>query len=190
VGYLYNAEGQRVAKGTLSQFSCNLNLATNGFTVTNEYLQDASGRQLTELNGQGLWVHTNVFAEGQIVASYDSDGQGVHFHLADWLGTRRMQTDYAGNPELQCQGGPFGDVQTCSPITSNAADATEIHFTGKERDQESGNDYFGARYYSSNMGRYMSPDWSKNPTGVPYAQSTDIEPVQLCAEQSAVELRR
>ena len=33
-------------------------------------------------------------------------------------------------------------------------------FTGKERDTESGNDYFGARYYSSSMGRFMSPDWS------------------------------
>jgi RHS repeat-associated protein len=31
-------------------------------------------------------------------------------------------------------------------------------FTGKERDTESGNDYFGARYYASSMGRWMSPD--------------------------------
>jgi len=29
------------------------------------------------------------------------------------------------------------------------------HFTGKERDTESGNDYFGARYYGSSMGRMM-----------------------------------
>jgi RHS repeat-associated protein len=29
---------------------------------------------------------------------------------------------------------------------------------GKERDTESGLDYFGARYYGSNMGRMMSPD--------------------------------
>ena len=29
---------------------------------------------------------------------------------------------------------------------------------GKERDTESGNDYFGARYYASSMGRWMSPD--------------------------------
>jgi RHS repeat-associated protein len=29
---------------------------------------------------------------------------------------------------------------------------------GKERDTESGNDYFGARYYASSMGRFMSPD--------------------------------
>ena len=31
-------------------------------------------------------------------------------------------------------------------------------YTGKERDSESGNDYFGARYYASSMGRWMSPD--------------------------------
>ena len=30
--------------------------------------------------------------------------------------------------------------------------------TGKERDTESGNDYFSARYYSSAMGRFLSPD--------------------------------
>jgi RHS repeat-associated protein len=42
-------------------------------------------------------------------------------------------------------------------------------FTGKERDAESGNDYFGARYYSSALGRFMSPDWSAKVEPVPYA---------------------
>jgi RHS repeat-associated protein len=32
--------------------------------------------------------------------------------------------------------------------------------TGKERDAESGDDYFGARYYASSMGRWLSPDES------------------------------
>ena len=40
--------------------------------------------------------------------------------------------------------------------------STFVHFayrfTGKERDAESGLDYFGARYYGSSMGRFMSPD--------------------------------
>jgi RHS repeat-associated protein len=36
--------------------------------------------------------------------------------------------------------------------------ACTSRFTGKERDTESGNDYFGARYYSSSMGRFLSPD--------------------------------
>ena len=31
-------------------------------------------------------------------------------------------------------------------------------FTGKERDSESGLDYFGARYHSSGLGRFMTPD--------------------------------
>ena len=37
-------------------------------------------------------------------------------------------------------------------------DAVRSRFTGKERDTESGNDYFGARYYGSSMGRFTSPD--------------------------------
>jgi RHS repeat-associated protein len=40
--------------------------------------------------------------------------------------------------------------------------------TGKERDAESGLDYFGARYYGSSMGRFMSPDSGADATvGVP-----------------------
>ncbi len=31
-------------------------------------------------------------------------------------------------------------------------------FTGKERDSETNLDYFGARYYGSSMGRFMSAD--------------------------------
>jgi len=33
-----------------------------------------------------------------------------------------------------------------------------IEFTGKERDGESGLDYFGARYFSAAQGRFTSPD--------------------------------
>jgi RHS repeat-associated protein len=33
-----------------------------------------------------------------------------------------------------------------------------MQFTGKERDSESGLDYFGARYYGSALGRFSSPD--------------------------------
>ena len=52
-------------------------------------------------------------------------------------------------------------------------------YTGKERDAESGLDYFGARYYGSNMGRWMSPDWSKNPEAVPYASLRDPQSLNL-----------
>ena len=37
-------------------------------------------------------------------------------------------------------------------------------FTSKERDAETGLDYFGARYFSSAQGRFTSPDWSAVPS--------------------------
>ena len=52
-------------------------------------------------------------------------------------------------------------------------------FTGKERDTESGLDYFGARYYASNMGRMMSPDWSSKAEPVPYAKLDDPQSLNL-----------
>ena len=53
--------------------------------------------------------------------------------------------------------------------------------TGKERDTESGNDYFGARYYSSAMGRFMSPDWSAKIAPVPYAKLDNPQSLNLYA---------
>lgn len=37
-------------------------------------------------------------------------------------------------------------------------DGVRQKFTGKERDVETGLDYFGARYYASMQGRFTSPD--------------------------------
>jgi len=53
--------------------------------------------------------------------------------------------------------------------------------TGKERDTESGNDYFGARYYASSMGRFMSPDWAAKAEPVPYAKMDDPQSLNLYA---------
>ena len=53
------------------------------------------------------------------------------------------------------------------------------HFTGKERDSESGLDYFGARYYASSMGRFMSPDWSAQAEPVPYSKLDDPRTLNL-----------
>jgi len=114
------------------------------------------------MNGDGstlVWEHSNVWAAGKLIATYSQDNTGtqtqaslLHFYLDDPLGTRRVQTDYAGVVEKTCQSLPFGDGETCLPTPS------EHLFTGKERDAESGNDYFGARYYASSMGRFLSPD--------------------------------
>ena len=51
--------------------------------------------------------------------------------------------------------------------------------TGKERDTESGLDYFGARYYASSMGRFMSPDWAAKATPVPCAKLDNPQSLNL-----------
>lgn len=52
---------------------------------------------------------------------------------------------------------------------------------GKERDAETGLDYFGARYMSSAQGRFASPDWSARPVPVPYAQLDNPQSLNLYA---------
>jgi len=97
-------------------------------------------------------------------------------------GTPRVQTDVTGAIEESYSNLPFGDGFTVIPSTGapqTADDATEHHFTGKERDAESGNDYFEARYYSSAMGRFMSPDWSNSPEAVPYADLENPQTLNL-----------
>jgi RHS repeat-associated protein len=54
-----------------------------------------------------------------------------------------------------------------------------LKFTGKERDAETGLDYFGARYFSGAQGRWTSPDWSARPEPVPYAKLDDPQTLNL-----------
>jgi RHS repeat-associated protein len=190
--YLYDAEGRRVAKGLLSALpsggaaignvatngSCGPNTAsTSSFTLQSQYLLDLGGNQATELTGplgSQTWLHSNVWAAGKILATYDSSG--IHFPLTDPLGTKRIQAKATGAIDLTCISLPFGDGPPCT-----GDNATEHRFTGKERDAESGNDYFGARYYSSAMGRFMSPDWSAKYEPVPYAKLDNPQTLNLYA---------
>jgi RHS repeat-associated protein len=54
-------------------------------------------------------------------------------------------------------------------------------FTGKERDFESGLDYFGARYLSPAQGRFTTADRSEGPQPIPYANLNDPQSFNLYA---------
>jgi len=173
-GYVYDAAGNRVAKGSISTMSCDI--TTNGFTPTAGYVVGPSGEQLTEVDANNNWVHTNVYAGGKQIGTYDV--QGLHIYIDDPLGTRRVQVaDITKTVEAVYQSLPFGDGLTQIPVTAD--DPTENHFTGKERDAESGNDYFLARYYSSATGRFLSPDWSAKVEPVPYAKLDNPQSLNL-----------
>jgi RHS repeat-associated protein len=68
-------------------------------------------------------------------------------------------------------------VSSCTTAIHVCAFAQK--FTGKERDTESGLDYFGARYFSSVLGRFSSPDWSSTPEPVPYADMDNPQSLNL-----------
>jgi RHS repeat-associated protein len=88
----------------------------------------------------------------------------VEFMHTDALGSVRMVTDQAGDVVSRRDYYPFGETINASvngrstiPTYSSSEEARQ-RFTGKERDTESGLDYFGARYYSGSMGRFTSAD--------------------------------
>ena len=59
----------------------------------------------------------------------------------------------------------------CISVASSSA----RNSTGKERDTESGNDYFGATYYASSMGRWMRQVAQASASIIPYP--TEVCPI-------------
>ena len=111
----------------------------------------------------------------QTTSDSSSDGAfpSAHYYTGDHLGTTQMELSSGGWPVWAGQFAPFGQELD--------APTTPMHykFTGKERDTESGLDYFGARYYASSMGRWMSPDWANKPEAVPYSSLDNPQSLNL-----------
>jgi len=98
----------------------------------------------------------------------------VHYYFSDHLGSASVLTDASGTVQEQYFYYPYGGLQS-----SIGSDSNHYKFTGKERDAESGLDNFGARYDSSNLGRFMTPDWAAKPTDVPYANFGNPQSLNL-----------
>jgi len=129
-----------------------------------------------------------------------------------------LVTDENGNTVSRHDYIPFGEeIQANSggrDSTFGTQDFVNQKFTGKERDQETGLDYFGARYFSGAQGRFTSPDpittlkledpqrWNKyaygrgnplrfiDPTGLYNTDCKSKDITQCSAEIQAFEARR
>jgi RHS repeat-associated protein len=65
-----------------------------------------------------------------------------------------------------------------NPQPEPGTDASPLHFTGQQWDSETSNlHYFGARHFSSQFGRFMSPD----PTGIFLGNLNDPQSLNLYA---------
>jgi RHS repeat-associated protein len=144
------------------------NISFWGSTLQEAYLLGPSGEHITELGQAGVFMRSNVYANGQLLATYANNK--TYFALNDWLGTKRVVTNYDGTVAQMCMNLPFGDELMCS-----APDVNEQHFTGQIHDSETGNDYFNARYYSNSTGRFLSPD----PSGLDYVDPANPQSLNL-----------
>lgn len=164
MAYLYDGDGKRVAKAP-----------ANTPTQPNYFYWYGTGSQiLEETDNTGAYLYTDAYFNGQLLARGESDNWTDHF-FTDALGNSRCV--YGDNdPDGGCSDYyPFGAER---PITNGGVNVS-FKFTGKERDNETGLDNFGARYYYSSLGRFAVPDWATTATDVPYADFGNPQSLNL-----------
>ncbi len=157
---------------------------------------DDSGQRVLKSTGSGssyiyTWYVYDIF--GQLAAEYSNGPQASSpcstcYLTADHLGSTRVVTDEHASVVSLHDYLPFGEEVTSgfagrTGLFGNP-DSVNQKFTGKERDSESGLDYFGARYYGSALGGSTSPD----PIVIMKQKLLDpqLECVRLRPEQSAI----
>lgn len=117
-GYLYDASGARIAKGTLSTFSCDR--PQNGFQPTEQYILGPSGENLTMLDGSGNWQRTNIYGGGAL--------------LVTPISVKRDEQPNPASPNSRSAA--FNESQTSCLRPSSKAEScrapSEIHRHGRE----------------------------------------------------------
>ena len=91
---------------------------------------------------------TNYYYYGSGLIAKEENGEIKYYHK-DNLGSTNVITDYQGNKIEEINYLPYGSSLSSSDET--------FTFSGKELDS-SGLQYFGARYYDPNLGRFITTD--------------------------------
>ncbi len=158
VAYAYDGDGRRVAKSSGKL-----------------YWYGSGGEILAETDVSGNTTAEYIFFGGKRIAVLPAGGNPIYY-VEDLLGTSRVVTDASGvvcyDADFYPYGGERSYTNTCPQ---------NYKFEGKERDTETGNDDFGARYYSNRFGRWLSADWSAVPAPVPYANLANPQTLNLYA---------
>jgi len=163
--YLYDGDGKRVEKASGSPLVAN-----------KLYWYGTQDSPIIETDAAGNELYRYFSFAGLLVAREEANDWVDHYGL-DALGNVRWLYSNLGAWDI-IDYYPFGGERL---IYSTSAGNNTRLFTGKERDSESGNDNFGARYYASTTGRFLSPDWSAAPMGEPYADFSNPQTLNLYA---------
>ena len=152
---------------------------TSNFTPQTHLTASGSTKGLWKFDAQSINDSSGNANHGTLQGTVYSDdvpgggggggagaGPQVNWLVSDHLGTARMIFDQTGSLANTKRHDylPFGEelvAPTGGRTTGqgySAGDGVRQQFAEKERDTETGLDYFGARYYSSIQGRFVSPD--------------------------------
>jgi RHS repeat-associated protein len=196
-GNVYDAAGNVTSDGVNSYtYDAENRIKQVGGTGGTSYTYDADGRRVKKSSGTNYWYGTSgaVFAETDASGNWTNyifyGGQrlarnvpqpspnpaDIKYYITDHLHSTAVFADKSGSVLDDNDFYPWGGVV---PGVGIATSSNHYKFTGKERDAESGLDYFGARYYANTTGRFMSPDWAAKPTSVPYADFGDPQSLNL-----------
>ncbi|MET0240411.1 MAG: SpvB/TcaC N-terminal domain-containing protein, partial [Sphingobium sp.] len=82
----------------------------------------------------------------------------IRYQYGNGVGTAMLETDAGGSPISYEEYHPFGTSAYRSARSGFDLSLKCYRFSGKERDDETGLHYYGARYYASWLGRWTSSD--------------------------------
>lgn len=157
--YTYDGQGERVQKSS-----------------GESYWGGGAGHALIESDNSGNPTAEYIYFLGRILARRDLPSGLLTYYFQDHLGSSAVLTDVQGNIKQQYDYAPYGELHWQS-----GNDPNHYLFTGKERDTETGNDYFGARFYKSATARFLTPDWAASPEAIPYANTALPQTLNLYA---------
>ena len=164
IAYLYSVDDQRMYKKVESPTE----------TTTKFYLQDAMGKTVALRRKVGsataTWeYYVNASEREARIKNVTHNGiiapQEIEFYLYDHLGNTRVvyEHTYAGGGLAELVINYAADYFSYGKIlreyvNTNTGDPEKFLTTQHERDQETGLDYRGARFYDSDIARFLSLD--------------------------------
>jgi RHS repeat-associated protein len=167
--YTWDAESQLKTDGTFTFGYDGDGRRVSGVAL---FWYGPNGEILGTTDGSGTVQSEYVYLGSRRLEAIS--GTEIRIYASDSLGSARIITDNTGAVYYDADFTPYGGERAYTDSYP-----TLFKFEGKERDTESGNDDFGARYYSNRFGRWLSADWSAVPLPVPYANLSNPQTLNL-----------
>jgi len=109
------------------------------------YIYTFDGRLLAEYDISGICLKEYIYMGSRLIAEFNPSTSQYLYYTQDQIGSTRIVTDDTGAVVYATAHDPFGGIQK---VWKDDFDPRR-KFSDKERDRETGLDYYGARYYST-----------------------------------------